>query len=170
MEKGALAGRRSVEKGAKDPYKQGVGEGMEDSLRILSDFSGASRPGMLPPLVLAYVGDACFELYIRSRIIKDNMDSPPQRLHRLAIDYVKASAQSEMVHDIWDDLEEDEKVMVKRGRNAKAGMVPKGADIIHYRHATGFETLIGFLFLKGDIQRLLYIMEKSYRMRWGHRK
>jgi ribonuclease-3 family protein len=79
------------------------------------------------------------------------------------VGYVRASSQSDIIHGIWEELEKDEQAVVRRGRNAKSGTSPKNADITQYRHATGFETLLGYLFIKGDIQRLIYILDKSYR-------
>ncbi len=143
-------------------YKQKVGEDVKDSPGGPSGSEDEFKPELLPPLVLAYIGDACFELYVRERIVREGADLPPQKLHQLTTNYVKASSQSDMVHGIWDGLKEEERIMVKRGRNAKSGTIPKHADIIQYRYATGFETLIGYLFLKDDRRRLLDILDKSY--------
>ena len=134
---------------------------MENSLKGLMGMNGP-EPGTLSPLVLAYVGDACFELYIRSRIVAENAKLSPQKLHRLTVGYVSASSQSDIIHGIRDILEEAEKAVVKKGRNAKSGTTPKNADVVQYRYATGFETLVGYLFLKGDTNRLSYIQDKSY--------
>ncbi|HOO12932.1 MAG TPA: ribonuclease III, partial [Bacillota bacterium] len=71
-------------------------------------------------------------------------------------------SQSDIIHGIWDNLNENERAVVKRGRNAKSGTSPKNADVVHYRYATGFETLVGYLFLAGETERLLYILEKAY--------
>jgi ribonuclease-3 family protein len=120
-------------------------------------------PKILSPLVLAYLGDACFELYIRSRIVKDNNRFSPDKLHHLTVGFVKASSQSDIVHGIWELLNEEEKAVVKRGRNAKSGAPPKNADIVQYRYATGFEALIGYLFMKGDTERLMEVLDMSYR-------
>lgn len=135
---------------------------MKDSLESSTEIKGKPKAELLSPLVLAYIGDACFELYIRNRIVTDNAELPPRKLHRLTVNYVSAAAQSDIIHSIWDDLREDESAVVKRGRNAKSGTVPKNADIIQYRYATGFEALIGYLFIRGDGERLSYILDKSY--------
>lgn len=135
---------------------------MEHYLKGLLDKGGGPEPGALSPLVLAYVGDACFELYIRSRVVAENAKLPPQELHRLTVGYVSASSQSDIIRGIWDQLNENERVVVKRGRNAKSGTPPKNADVVQYRYATGFETLVGYLFLAGSTGRLLYILEKAY--------
>mgnify|MGYP000888022543 CR=1 FL=1 len=135
---------------------------LDSYLEGLEEFIGEVQPGDLSPLVLAYVGDACFELYIRSRVVAENPKMPPQKLHRLTVGYVSASSQSDIIHGIWDNLNENERAVVKRGRNAKSGTSPKNADVVQYRYATGFETLVGYLFLAGETERLLYILEKAY--------
>jgi ribonuclease-3 family protein len=135
---------------------------MERYLKGLSDKNSKADHRTLSPLVLAYIGDACYELYIRNRVLIENYRLPPEKLHRLTVGYVRASSQSDIIHGIWEELEKDEQAVVRRGRNAKSGTSPKNADITQYRYATGFETLLGYLFIKGDIQRLIYILDKSY--------
>jgi len=131
-------------------------------LKGFESFNLPVQPGDLSPLVLAYVGDACFELYIRSRVVAENPKLPPQKLHRLTVGYVSASSQSDIIHGIWEHLNENEMTVVKKGRNAKSGTSPKNADVVQYRYATGFETLVGYLFLAGEAERLLYILDKAY--------
>lgn len=135
---------------------------MDRYLRGFESFNLPVQPGDLSPLVLAYVGDACFELYIRSRVVAENPKLPPQKLHRLTVGYVSASSQSDIIHGIWEHLNENEMTVVKKGRNAKSGTSPKNADVVQYRYATGFETLVGYLFLAGEAERLLFILEKAY--------
>lgn len=135
---------------------------LDNYLKGLEEYIGEIQPGDLSPLVLAYVGDACFELYIRSRVVAENPKLPPQKLHRLTVGYVSASSQSDIIHGIWEHLNESERAVVKRGRNAKSGTSPKNADVVQYRYATGFETLVGYLFLAGEAERLLFILEKAY--------
>ncbi len=131
-------------------------------LKGFESFNLPVQPGDLSPLVLAYIGDACFELYIRSRVVAENPKLPPQKLHRLTVGYVSASSQSDIIHGIWEHLNENERTAVKKGRNAKSGTSPKNADVVQYRYATGFETLVGYLFLAGEAERLLYILDKAY--------
>ncbi len=135
---------------------------MDRYLKGFESFKLPVQPGDLSPLVLAYVGDACFELYIRSRVVAENPKLPPQKLHRLTVGYVSASSQSDIIHGIWEHLNENEMTVVKKGRNAKSGTSPKNADVVQYRYATGFETLVGYLFLAGEAERLLFILEKAY--------
>lgn len=114
------------------------------------------------PLVLAYIGDSVYEVYVRTRIIAENPDLPAHKLHKLAIGYVKAHAQSNSITGLEDKLTESELAIYKRGRNAKSATVPKNADLTDYRRATGFEALVGYLYMSGENERLDYIMEAAY--------
>lgn len=114
------------------------------------------------PLVLAYIGDSIYEVYVRTRVIAENPDMPAYKLHKQAIRYVKAQAQSNSIVELEDELTDDELAVYKRGRNAKSATIPKNADLIDYRRATGFESLIGYLYIKKEHDRLDFIMEKAY--------
>lgn len=114
----------------------------------------------LSPLVFAYVGDAVYELYVRSLIVRKG-NAPVNKMHRQSIAFVKAKAQSEIIHKLMDGLTDEEKDIVRRGRNAKSGTIPKNADVTEYKFATGFESLLGYLYLKRDFNRLLDIMKIS---------
>ena len=125
------------------------------------DFVKGLPPEQLSPLTLAFVGDAVYEVFIRTRLAKDvNMQSA--KLHRKAIHYVSAVAQSAIVHAIEDTFTEEEMAVYKRGRNAHTHTSAKNADITDYRHATGLEALIGYLYLKKDSDRLNEILEMSF--------
>lgn len=115
---------------------------------------------MMAPLTLAYMGDAIFECYIRNYLIQES-NLLVKELHKRAILYVKAKAQAEIVHQLEEELTEAEWGIVKKGRNQKSASTPKNADLIDYKYATGFETLLGYLFYTGRTQRLIEIMEKS---------
>jgi len=114
---------------------------------------------MLSPLHLAYIGDAVYELFIRSYVLSKKI--PVKELHKLSTEYVKANAQADIVHNLEKYLTEDEKAIVIRGRNAKSNTVAKNATVIDYKYATGFEALIGYLYLTenntriGEIFRLI---------------
>lgn len=112
------------------------------------------------PLVLAFLGDAVYELYIRSLIVSEG-NAPVHKLHKRSITYVKAKAQSDTIHRLMDLLSEEEQNIVRRGRNAKSGTIPKNADVTEYKYATGFETLLGYLYLKRDFTRLLQLLRIS---------
>ncbi|GAA3644019.1 Mini-ribonuclease 3 [Asaccharospora irregularis] len=115
----------------------------------------------LSPLVLAYLGDTVYESYIREYLIKQNNQRKVNDLHKRAIKYVKAKAQADIIHEIEKDLTDEERRIYKRGRNQKSNTSPKNADIIDYKHATGFEALIGYLYLNNESDRLKYIIEKG---------
>lgn len=126
------------------------------------DFDYKKKPNEFSPLVLAYIGDAAYEMYVRSRIIADNPDMPVHKMHRQTIKYVKAHAQSLSIHNMMNCLTENELAVFKRGRNAKSPTTPKNADLTEYRHATGFECLIGYLYLCGETKRMTDLMKTAY--------
>ena len=117
-----------------------------------------SPPNELSPLNLAYIGDAVFELYVRSRLISSR--ESVNKLHKKAKDIVSAEAQAKMYYLIIDLLTDEELAVIKRGRNAKSVTVAKNASISDYRHATGLETLFGYLFLKGEHERLSELFDR----------
>lgn len=114
---------------------------------------------MYSPAQLAYAGDAVYELLVRSYVL-NNYDISVNKMHRLTVKFVKAKAQAYIISKLMDELSEEEKRIVKRGRNAKVTSSPKNVDFMDYRYATGFEALFGYLFLKKDIDRLMYIFDK----------
>lgn len=115
----------------------------------------------MSPLVLAYLGDTVYESYIREHLIRQNINRKVNDLHKSAIQYSKAKAQATIIHELQDELTEEEMRIFKRGRNQKPHTSPKNADIIDYKCATGFEALIGYLYLSEDRERLEYIVQKS---------
>ena len=120
------------------------------------------KPNLYPGLVLAYIGDAIYEVYVRSRIVCEHSDMPPNKLHIESIKHVKAHAQSNSMKVLEPLLTEEEEAIYKRGRNAKSATVPKNADVSDYRRSTGLEALFGFLHLKGDNVRLEELMKIAY--------
>lgn len=108
------------------------------------------------PLVLAYIGDAVFELFVREMLVSKG-NKPVDKLHKAATSYVSAAAQSESFKQIEQKLTDSEMQIFKRGRNTKS-TVPKNADMSQYRAATGLESLIGYIYLTGNIARLKEIM------------
>ena|SRR3712207_6547887 len=115
----------------------------------------------ISPLTLAYLGDTVYESYIREYLIKKNIFLKINDLHKLAIRYVSANAQSKIIKGLEGILTEEETNVFKRGRNHKKNTAAKNASIIDYRHATGFEAVIGYVYLKGDIARLDYLVKES---------
>jgi ribonuclease-3 family protein len=116
------------------------------------------KPEELPPLTLAYVGDAVQELFVRYYLVA-NGEVRPQQLQHLSVQYVSASAQANAVHRLLSELTESEIAIFKRGRNTKSGVARK-ADVVEYRLGTGLEALLGYLYLSGQEARLTEIMEK----------
>ena len=111
------------------------------------------RPNELSPLTLAFIGDTVFDLLVREKLICE-ANRPANDLHNLAVQKVKASAQAGFVEKILPHLNEQEVAVYKRGRNAKSGHLPKNASQSDYHMATGFEALIGYLYLSNEIERI----------------
>lgn len=107
----------------------------------------------MPPLNLAYIGDAVFELQVRTKIMSATK-SGVGILHKQSSKIARAKAQSLMYHKLVDILSEEELAVLKRGRNAKNSHKAKNASVTEYRHATGVEALFGYLYLKGENERL----------------
>lgn len=110
------------------------------------------------PLVLAYIGDAVYELMIRS-ILVSRGNRPVNKLNKDATSLVKAAAQSEIVKLISDNLSEEEYIVFKRGRNSSPHTMAKNASMSDYKYATGFEALIGFLYLDNRCDRALELVK-----------
>ncbi len=106
-------------------------------------------------LALAYVGDAIYEIYIRDYLVEQGQ-TKPNTLHRMATHYVSAKAQAFLIQAMLEEklLNDTEETMYKRGRNAKSHTSAKNADITTYRIATGFESLMGYLHLTKQTERL----------------
>ncbi len=115
---------------------------------------------LMHPLVLAYIGDGVYELFVRTYLLH-KYDYSVKDLHKMSIQFVNATAQSEIVHALEMEWEDEEWQIIKRGRNQKSNSIPKNASLIDYKYATGFETLVGYLFLAGKTQRLIEIIYKA---------
>lgn len=125
---------------------------------VLGKFSfNESTINQYSPLVFAYVGDAVFEVFVRTMLIHES-NSPVNKLHKRSTELVKAKTQCSIIHRITDSLSQAEQDIVRRGRNAKSGTIPKNANVSEYKYATGFEALIGYLYLKNEHQRLFQIL------------
>ena len=108
---------------------------------------------LMAPLNLAYIGDAVYDLFIRNKLIK-NTELNSHKLHIEATQFVKAKSQAELLEKIHDNLTEEEKDIVRRGRNAKNHHLPKNVSVQEYMHSTAFEALIGYLYLTKQFTRL----------------
>lgn len=105
------------------------------------------------PQVLAFVGDAVYTLFIR-QVMVNNHNLKSGELHKLSTSYIKASGQSDITLKIMPLLTEDELEVFKRGRNYKTHSVAKNSKITDYKRATGFEAILGYLYLSGDYKRI----------------
>ncbi|MBR1540631.1 MAG: Mini-ribonuclease 3 [Clostridia bacterium] len=113
---------------------------------------------MLSPLVWAYVGDSVYELFIRTHLV-NHSNAKPHKLHLETIQFVKAEAQARILDRIWNKLREEEQDIFKRGRNTENHHLPKNGNVADYSHATGFEALIGYLYLTKQDERLEEILK-----------
>lgn len=138
---------------------------MEESLSLSSrirELFGLKEVDMkaYSPLTLAYIGDAAYELVIRTMVVEKGNRQASQ-LHRLTTSYVKAQAQAAMIEALESELTEEELAIYKRGRNAKSYTSAKNASILDYRKATGLEALIGYLYLSGREERVLFLIKEG---------
>ena len=110
------------------------------------------------PLTLAYIGDSIYDLIIKSLVINQG-NRQVNKLHKETSMYVQASTQSLMMRAMQEELTEEEHAVYKRGRNAKAVSPAKNQSITDYRRATGFEALLGYLYLKKEWKRMLDLVK-----------
>ena len=109
------------------------------------------------PLTLAYIGDAVYDTVVRS-VVTGRGNVPNKKLHNETIKYVSATAQAKIIERIMDRLTEDEVEVYRRGKNAKPSSTAKNANLKDYLKATGFEALIGYLYLTGAEERMLELI------------
>ncbi len=113
------------------------------------------------PNLLAYVGDAVFELYVRERLVGQGVARLAE-LHKMTTDYVSAKGQAKSYEKLLVVLNEEELAVLKRGRNTDSGSVPKNSTVAEYRAATGVECLIGWLYLQQRLDRLADILKVCF--------
>ena len=116
-------------------------------------------PAQLSPLVLAYIGDSIFDLVIKTYLLDTKGNMQVNKLNRFASNIVKAQSQSGMIGIIEPLLSPAEEAVYKRGRNAKSYTSAKNASISDYRRATGFEALMGYLYLEGEYERMIQLIK-----------
>lgn len=122
-------------------------------------FQKPTKPAnLLNPVVLAYMGDAVYEMLIRQYLIS-LPNHKPHHLHKTATSFVSAKAQRRMLEAWQGHLTEEESEIVRRGRNSKSGTPPKNADVADYRHATALEALVGYLYYEGRIERIGQLLQ-----------
>lgn len=127
----------------------------------------AKEAGQLSPLVLAYIGDAVYEIFIRQYLVS-LPNHRPNHLHKQASQFVSAKAQAKALIGWLPILTEEETDIVKRGRNAKSGSSPKNTDILDYRHSTAFECLLGYLHYRQQFTRLNELMTMTVLVQGGN--
>lgn len=129
----------------------------------MEEFLKIDRPKeeieLMSPLTWAYIGDAVYELYIRNKLINET-NLKPHKLHIEAIKYVKAKSQAKKLNEIYESLIDEEKDIVRRGRNTQNHHLPKNSNVQEYMYATAFEALIGYLYLTKQHTRLKEILDK----------
>ena len=91
-------------------------------------------------------------------MLAQNVLGNVHKLHTAATEYSRCASQASVIREIYDELSDQERDVVRRGRNANSGYVPKNADVTEYRYATGFEALIGYLYIHREYDRLNYIL------------
>jgi len=123
------------------------------NLQLLQD------PKSLNPIILAYIGDAVFSLYVRMRLLPTS--AQVRVLHNLGAQMVSAVMQAKAMDALMKDLSEEETAIVRRGRNTKS-TVPKSASVREYRQGTAWEALVGWLFLSEQEERLGDFLEQSF--------
>ena len=116
----------------------------------------------MSPLVFAYMGDAVYEKYIREYVIRQGL-CKNGLLHKKSIKYVSAKGQAEILERLEPNLTEEELDIVRRGRNSNPHSTAKNANVIVYKYATGFEALIGYLYLTGQEKRLNEILAECVK-------
>ncbi|MFC4411838.1 Mini-ribonuclease 3 [Chungangia koreensis] len=116
----------------------------------------------LNALALAYMGDAVLEQAVREHLIRSGRVKP-NTLHNEATRYVSAKAQAYILKTMMEKewLTEEEEAVMRRGRNAKSGSVPKNTDVLTYRHSTAFEAVLGYLYLRSEQARLSELLKFS---------
>ena len=113
------------------------------------------------PLTLAYIGDCVYEIIVRTCLVYKG-NAPVDKLNKQASQYAKAPTQAAMIDAIMDKLTPEEEAAYRRGRNAHSGTKAKNATLGEYRKATGFEALIGYLYLKKDFDRITEIVKMAF--------
>ena len=134
---------------------------MEKNISLEIPYLESIDAKQISALGLAYIGDAVYEIFVRSYVLSKG-NTAVNKLHKASVGFVSAKAQSRIVHALEDSLTEEEIAVFKRGRNAHSNTSAKNADIVDYRHATGFEALIGYLFICGKHQRIEQLISLAF--------
>lgn len=146
-------------------------ENAKDLMKVLCEEFGEDKVDIrtYSPLTLAYIGDGIYDLIIRTLVVRHG-NCPPNKLHRKTSSLVKASAQADMIDRIMEKLSQEELSVYRRGRNAKSYTMAKNATMKDYRKATGFETLMGYLYLLGENERMIYLIKRGLGAGWANER
>ena len=115
------------------------------------------------PITLAYIGDGIYDLVIRSLVVGKG-NNRANELHKKTSQIVKAHTQADMIEALLDELSDEEADIYRRGRNAKSPTMAKNASMADYRKATGFEALMGYLYLKDDLERIVFLTKRGLEL------
>ena len=130
---------------------------IQDLLKITSG-ELSHKANTYSPLALAYIGDGVYEIFVRTYVInRGNM--PVNKMHKASRELVRASSQAKIYFLIEEMLTEQEDAVLRRGRNAKSVSIPKNGNVNEYRHATGLEALIGYLYIEGKVDRIKELID-----------
>lgn len=130
---------------------------IQDLLKITSG-ELSHKANTYSPLALAYIGDGVYEIFVRTYVInRGNM--PVNKMHKASRELVRASSQAKIYFLIEEMLTEAEDAVLRRGRNAKSVSIPKNGNVNEYRHATGLEALIGYLYIEGKVDRIKELID-----------
>lgn len=132
-------------------------ESIEQAFAAFLEKSERVEAAQYSPLALAYIGDAAYELAIRTKVVS-RADVQVNKMHRHTTQFVKAETQARMICLLEDKLTETEHAVYKRGRNAKSVTMAKNASMKDYRMATGFEALMGYLYLNREFSRMMELI------------
>ena len=132
--------------------------------KVLNNEYGGVSPKELSPLVLAYIGDAVYEILARTRVVSLG-NAPVNKMNSKARKIVNAKSQCEAYFKMAEILTDEEAAVFRRGRNANSYTHPKNMDINDYRHASGLEALFGYLYLSGRTDRITELFEYVYPLK-----
>lgn len=138
---------------------------MEESVSLLAKIKEAFEVKEVDvraysPLTLAYIGDAIYDVIVRT-VVVERSNRPANELHKRTSSFVKAQTQAAMIERLLPRLSEEEEAVYKRGRNAKSYTTAKNASVGDYRKATGFEALVGYLYLQDKTDRILELIKEG---------
>ncbi len=122
-----------------------------------SEAVSQEKAAQMPPLVLAYIGDSVYDMYVRTQLVLNHAGGAGM-LHSMSTGIVNARAQAALARQVEDGLTDREKDVFRRGRNAKSATTPKNMSVADYRYATAIEAVVGYLYLTGQDERLAALL------------